>query len=164
MSARIVTTPKGTMITLLRGDKAVFVTEDEASILLEAYAWICRRDDIYQKFASHMDLDDETLLGLNLKVNKFLRDAPAKEESQHRLDGDISKMPDSNICITTHISTWMGKWAEPYHITYMCRKNGRMLWYQDVTKSSYERLKVVFPGLKEKKDGWNIFDRPTKGE
>ena len=49
------------------------VTEAEASILLEAYTWICRRDDIYQKLASHIDLDDKTLLGLNLKVNKFLR-------------------------------------------------------------------------------------------
>ncbi len=74
MSAHIVTDTLGKPPSPL-SDRAyaIFLTEAEALILLEAYTWICRRDDIYQKLASHMDLDDKTLLGLSLKVNKFLR-------------------------------------------------------------------------------------------
>ena len=64
---------KAIQMTNVNSGNKLELSFQELDILLKAYTWVCRRDDIYQKLASRIDLDDKTLLGLNLKVNKFLR-------------------------------------------------------------------------------------------
>ncbi len=75
MSTRIVTVPNDAPCPTpcpAPSKHALFLTEEEALIVLEAFNWISRRTDVRVSFSTHVDLSDEAILPLTLKVKRYL--------------------------------------------------------------------------------------------